>query len=63
MKPIAGKNQTEFNVDGVKFFRPLDDHTRKRDNDRKRKLTVYKDDGNGWLKIKESKLFAGRRQA
>jgi cephalosporin hydroxylase len=40
MKPIEWKNQTEFSVDGIKFFCSLDDPTRKADNDR---IIILKD--------------------
>ena len=40
MKPIEWKNQTEFSVDGIKFFCSLDDSTRKTDNDR---IIILKD--------------------
>jgi cephalosporin hydroxylase len=40
MKPIEWKNQTEFSVDGVKFFCSIDDYTRKTDNDR---IIILKD--------------------
>jgi cephalosporin hydroxylase len=40
MKPIEWKNQTEFSVDGVKFFCSLDDYTRKTDDDR---IIILKD--------------------
>jgi cephalosporin hydroxylase len=43
MKPIEWKNQTEFSVDGVKFFCSLDDYTRKTDNDR---IIILKDRGS-----------------
>jgi cephalosporin hydroxylase len=43
MKPIEWKNQTEFSVDGVKFFCSLDDYTRKTDNDR---VIILKDRGS-----------------
>jgi predicted O-methyltransferase YrrM len=40
MKPIEWKNQTDFTVDGVKFFCSLADPTRKTDNDR---IIILKD--------------------
>jgi cephalosporin hydroxylase len=40
MKAIEWKNQTEFSVDGVKFFCSLDYYTRKTDNDR---IIILKD--------------------
>jgi cephalosporin hydroxylase len=43
MKPIEWKNQTEFSVDGVKFFCSLDDYSRKTDNDR---IIILKDRGS-----------------
>jgi len=43
MKAIEWKNQTEFSVNGVKFFCSLDDYTRKTDNDR---IIILKDRGS-----------------
>jgi hypothetical protein len=43
MKPIEWKSQTEFSVDGVKFFCSVDDYTRKTDNDR---IIILEDRGS-----------------